>query len=59
MIGKLLQVLAGLVQLVPLIMKKIKEFKINKQEKILNEMDSTSDSSIMDAARKLHDAKKD
>lgn len=59
MIGKLLHVLAGLAQLVPLILKKLREFKINKQEQILNETDITSDNSIMDSARKLHESKKE
>jgi len=58
-IGKLLHVLAGLAQLVPLILKKLREFKINKQEQILNETDITSDNSIMDSARKLHESKKE
>jgi len=49
----------GLSKLIPLILKKIKEYKITNQEKILNEMDTSSDASIIDAAKRLHDSKKD
>lgn len=45
--------------MIPLIIKKLKEYKINKQEKILDEMDTSSDNSIVDAAKRLHDSKKD
>lgn len=41
----------------PLILKKYREFKIKQQEKIINEIDPSSDDSIINGARKLHDSK--
>lgn len=57
--SSLLQILVAATKLLPLILKKLKEYKINKQEKILDEIDTSSDTSIIDAAKRLHESKKD
>lgn len=59
MISSLLHVLVGLSKIIPLILKKLKEYRLNEQEKILNETDPTSDNSIVDTAKRLHKSKKD
>lgn len=55
---QIISFISGLIKLAQILIKKLKDFKINQQEKILDEMDTSSDSNIIDTAKRLHDNKR-